>query len=45
VGAVGPLLAMAREMGGGPVRHGGAWRMEVLVRLDRGRETRAGPAR
>jgi hypothetical protein len=42
---VGRLLAMAQEMGGGSVRHRGAWRTAVLDQLDRGRETRARPAR
>jgi hypothetical protein len=40
---VGRLLAMAREMGGGPVRRGGARRTAALSRHDLGWETRAGP--
>jgi hypothetical protein len=42
-GVVGRLLTMARETGGGLVRHGGARRTATLGRLDQGREAWAGP--
>jgi hypothetical protein len=44
-GAVGQLLTMAWETGGDPVWRSGARRTAPLSRLDRGRETRVGPAR